>query len=125
MGINELFPEPELKFDTSNNKKYKVEAIKDSAVHAKKAEGHLPGLYYLIFWKDYLEEKNTWEPSSVVMHLWKIIFTFYKDYPKKLTATFPPLNSAPPMAKPLVKHIKPSVKRKRSHLTGSAKYVKQ
>ena len=39
---------------------YKVKAIRDSAVYARKSEsGHLPGLYYLVFWKGYLEEKNT------------------------------------------------------------------
>ena len=46
--------------DAGNNKskKYKVEAICDSAVYARKSVGHLPGLYYLVFWKAYLEEKN-------------------------------------------------------------------
>ena len=47
--INKLFSEPELEFDTGNKKKYKVKAIKNSAIYAKKAEGHLPGLYYLVF----------------------------------------------------------------------------
>ena len=47
--MNELFPKPEPKFDTDDNKKYKVEAIIDSDVYAKEAEGHLPGLYYLVF----------------------------------------------------------------------------
>ena len=56
--INELFPEPEPGFDASNNKKYKVEAIKESTVYTKEAERHLPGLYYLISWKDYLEKKT-------------------------------------------------------------------
>ena len=46
--MNELFPEPEPKFDTYNNKKYKVEVIKDSTVYIKGVEGHLPGLYYLV-----------------------------------------------------------------------------
>ena len=46
--MNELFPEPEPEFDAGDNKKYKVEAIEDSAVYAKKAERHLPGLYYLV-----------------------------------------------------------------------------
>ena len=32
--MNELFPEPEPKFDAGNNKKYEVEAIIDSAVYA-------------------------------------------------------------------------------------------
>ena len=47
--MNELFPEPEPEFDAGDNKEYKVEAIKDSAVYAKEAEGYLPGLYYLVF----------------------------------------------------------------------------
>ena len=38
--INELFSEPETEFDAGDNKEYKVEAIKDSAVYAKKAEGY-------------------------------------------------------------------------------------
>ena len=47
--------------------KYKVEAIRDSAVYARESEsGHLPGLYYLVSWKGYLEEENTWEPASAV-----------------------------------------------------------
>ena len=36
----------------SNDKKYKIEGIQDSAVYTKKlAIGHLPDLYYLIAWK--------------------------------------------------------------------------
>ena len=111
--MNELFPKPEPKFDAGNNKEYKVEAIIDSAVYAKEAERHLPGLYYLVSWKGYLEEKSTWEPFSTVMHLRKMISTFHKDHLEKPTATSPPLNSALPKAKPSVKpSVKPSAKRK-------------
>ena len=47
--------------------KYKMEAIWDSAVYARESKsGHLPGLYYLVSWKGYLEEENTWEPASAV-----------------------------------------------------------
>ena len=46
--MNKLFPEPELEFDAGNNKKYKVEAIKNSAIYAQEKERHLPGLYYLV-----------------------------------------------------------------------------
>ena len=47
--MNELFPELELEFNASNNKKYKVEAIRDNAVNTKIAKRHLSGLYYLVF----------------------------------------------------------------------------
>ena len=47
--MNELFLKPEPEFNASNNKKYEVEAIIDSIVYTKEAEGHLPGLYYLVF----------------------------------------------------------------------------
>ena len=43
----------ELEFETGNGKKYKIEVIQDSAIYANKAEGYLPGLYYLVAWKEY------------------------------------------------------------------------
>ena len=46
--MNELFSGPKPEFGIGNNKEYKVEAIIDSVVYAKEAEGHLPGLYYLV-----------------------------------------------------------------------------
>ena len=46
--INELFLESEPEFDAGDNKEYKIEAIKDSAVYAKEAEEHLLSLYYLV-----------------------------------------------------------------------------
>ena len=51
----------------SNDKEYELERIWDSAVYAKEsATGHLPGVYYLVSWKNYLEKKNTWELASAV-----------------------------------------------------------
>ena len=56
-----------VEFDAGNSKKYKMEAIRDSMVYAMELEsGHLPSLYYLVAWKSYLEEENTWEPFSAV-----------------------------------------------------------
>ena len=50
----------ELELEAGNSKEYKVEAIQDSDVYTSKSEsGQLPGLYYLIAWKGYLEEENT------------------------------------------------------------------
>ena len=51
---------PEL--NTSNNdiKEYKMEAIQDSAIYAKKSEsGHLLGFDYLVACKGYPREENT------------------------------------------------------------------
>ena len=56
----------ELEFEAGNSKEYKVEAIWDSTNYANKAEGHLPGLYYLVVWKEYLEKENTWQFSFAV-----------------------------------------------------------
>ena len=55
-----------MELEASNSKEYKVEAIWDSAGYGNEVKSHLPGLYYLIAWKRYLEERNTWEPLSAV-----------------------------------------------------------
>ena len=49
------------KLDTGNNesKKYKKEAICNNAVYTRQSANHLSKLYYLVFWKCYLEKKNT------------------------------------------------------------------
>ena len=48
------------KLDVNNKSgEYEMQAIQDSAVYAKDADGHLLELYYLIAWKGFLEEKNT------------------------------------------------------------------
>ena len=86
-------------FELDDNKEYEVEAIQDNADYTKEVDGHLPRLYYLVVWKGYPEEKNTWEPSSAVMHLRKMVSTFHKDHPEKPTATSAPPDFAPPMAK--------------------------
>ena len=87
-------------FEPGDDKEYEVEAIRDSAVYAKEVDGHLPGLYYLVAWKGYSEEESTWDPSSTIMHLQKMVRTFHKDHSEKPTATSAPLDSALPMAKP-------------------------
>ena len=42
------FSVPEFELEPGDDKEYEVEAIRDSAVYAKEADGHLPGLYYLV-----------------------------------------------------------------------------
>ena len=108
-----------LELEAGNSKEYEVEAIWDSVVYASKLEsGQLPGLYYLVAWKRYPKEENTWEPSSAVQHLKKLINSFHKDHPEKPIATFPSINSAPPMARPTVRPT--PLKRKRGRPAGGA-----
>ena len=111
----------ELDAGDNDSGEYEVEAIRDSAVYARESEsGHLPGLYYLVSWKRYPEEENTWEPASAVQHLRKLISSFHKDHPDKPTATLAVIDTALPMARPTVKPTKP-LKRKRRRPTGRAK----
>ena len=91
----------QLEFEAGgDNEEYEVEGICNNAVYARELEAcHLPGLYYLVSWKGYPEDESTWEPTSAVQHLRKLVSTFHKDHPDKPTATSPPIDLAPPMAK--------------------------
>ncbi len=64
-----LFVEPKRKFEVKKNKKYEIKAIINSMIYDKMANNQMLDLYHLIFWKDYLEKKNTWKLSAIVMHL--------------------------------------------------------
>ena len=53
--------------DNGEGEEYEVKTICNSAVYAKESErGQLPGLYYLISWKVFLKEENTWEPALAI-----------------------------------------------------------
>ena len=91
-----------------NSGEYEVEAIWDSAVYARESKsGHLPGLYYLVSWKGYPEEENTWEPALAVQHLRKLISSFHKNHPDKAMAVFPAIDTAPSMTRPKIKPTEP------------------
>ena len=53
-----------------------------------------------------------------MQYLRKLIGLFHKDHSDKPTATFPPIDSATPMARPIVKPTRP-IKRKRGQLASS------
>ena len=110
----------------NNSSEYKVEAICDSAVYTRKSNlGHLPRLYYLVFWENYLKKENTWEPYSAFQHLGKFISLFYKNYPDKPTAISKAISITLLMAKPIIKPAaKPTVrpmtlKQKQGRLLGN------
>ena len=93
--------ELDFEFEAGNNKKYEVDSIWNSAVYAKEsAIGQLQGFYYLVSWKGYPEEENTWKPALAIQHLWKLVTAYHKNNPEKPTATSLPIATAPPMARP-------------------------
>lgn len=47
--INELISKLKPEFNTNNNKKYKIETIKNSIIYTKEADKYLLDLHYLIF----------------------------------------------------------------------------
>ena len=87
-------------FEAGDDKEYEVDGIRDSAVYARESAGQLPGLYYLVSWKGYPEEENTWEPTLAIQHLQRLVTAYHKDNPKKPTVTFVPVDTAPSIAKP-------------------------
>ena len=89
-------------FEPGNDKEYKVKTIRNSTVYAKEVDRHLSGLNYLVTWKGYLKEENTWEFSLIVMHLRKMISIFHKDYWEKPTAILAPLDFALSKTKPTI-----------------------
>ena len=95
-----------------------MEAIRNNTVYARELEsGHLPGLYYLVSWKIYLEEENIWEPVLAVQYLQKLPNKFHYKNSDKLTTTYFPVNTAISMVKLIVKL---STKQKRGQLAKSA-----
>ena len=102
----------ELEFKAADSKEYKMEVIWNNAVYANKAKSYLLKHYYLVIWKSYPEKKNTWEFLSVVQYFKKLISYFHKKHLEKQTTTFPPIDSPLPMARPIVKQIRPITKQK-------------
>ena len=98
--VNDMKLDFEFEAGDNKDKEYEVNGIWDSAVYAKEsATGQLPGLYYLVLWKSYPEEENTWEPALTIQHFRRLVTAYHKDNPKKPTATFLPVNTAPPIAR--------------------------
>ena len=92
-----------MELEAGGDTEYEFEAIMNSVVYGQQANNNqIPGFYYLVLWKGYPEKDNTWEPLLAVIHLRKLISTFYKEHPEKPIVTSLSLDSASSMAKPMV-----------------------
>ena len=67
----------QIESNNGNIKEYEVKAICNKAVYISKSEGYLPGFYYLILWKGYPKEKNTWKLPLAMLHFRKLISIFH------------------------------------------------
>lgn len=77
--------------------------ICNSAVYAKELESsQLPGLYYLISWKGFLEEHNTLEPALAIQHLRKLVSIFYNKNLDKPSAISTLVDTVPPTARSII-----------------------
>ena len=90
----------DFEFEVSDNKEYEFDGIWDTAIYAKELAGQLLGLYFLILWKGYSKEKNTWEPALAIQYLQRLITAYHKNNPEKPTVTSAPINTALPMVRP-------------------------
>ena len=102
--VDKIMSRLEIKND-SGSKEYKVKAFCNRKFYATEFDNshYLPGFYYLILWKGYPKEKNTWKPILAMLHLRKLISTFHQDYLEKLIATCLLIDSALPIARLTVK----------------------
>lgn len=91
--------------NNSNSKEYEVEAVWNSKIYAKELDSgyYLPGFYYLVLWKSFSEEQNTWKLALAIQYLGRLVIIFYCEYPDQLPATFLPINSTLLKARPIVK----------------------
>ena len=81
----------DFEFKTGNNEKYKIDGIQNSAIYIKEPiTGQLSWLYYLVLWKSYLEEKNTWEPALAIQYLLKTYHCLPQGQFKETDSSFSP-----------------------------------
>jgi len=67
---------------------YEVEEILDSHFHRNQ-------LQYLVKWKGYPSEENTWEPENNLKNAWKVIDAFHAAHPSAPRRISAPLRFIP------------------------------
>lgn len=90
---------------SNKGRKYEVREIYNSAIYVKESRSHLPGLYYLISWKNYPKEENICELDSIVQYFNKLIKLFYKNYLNKLIMITKTINTISSLAKLITKSV--------------------
>ena len=73
-------PPPPPPIDIEGEPQYEVEEVRDSQRH----RGHLQ---YLVHWKGYSQEEDTWEPMSHLSHAPEHVHEFHTKYPDKPSPT--------------------------------------
>ena len=74
--------------DNDKGEEYEVEAICNSTVYIKELESRrILGLYYLISWKDFPEDKNTSKLALIIQYLKRLVNTSHQKHPNKPTTT--------------------------------------
>lgn len=81
--VNALKPMPPPPIEVEGEEEYEVEAILDSRLFRRQFQ-------YLVWWKGYGTEHNSWEPSKNITHADKEVKKFHEKYPnarQKIAAT--------------------------------------
>jgi len=76
----QMKPPPPPPIDIEGEPQYEVEEVRDSQRH----RGHLQ---YLVHWKGYSREEDTWEPMSHLSHAPEHVHEFHTKYPDKPSPT--------------------------------------
>lgn len=115
----------QMKFESSYSKEYKFKIIQNSAIYTKKLEDNPLKLYYLVLWKNYSKEENTWEPALAIQHFQKLRSIFHKEHLQKSIAISFLVNIALPMARSTTKSITNQKLSRPAKATGANKRAKK
>lgn len=99
-----------------------MKAICDNESYAIQTVSQLFELYYLIFWKNYLENENTQNLTLAIIYFCKMISTFYNNYQENQIATLLFINTDLPFAKSIVKIYIEILKQKQNYLSKNFDY---
>ena len=91
---NQRKPPPPLPIEVEGEREYEVEEIRDSRKHRGR-------LQYLVHWKGYPREEDSWEPAKNVQHATQVVADFHRQNPSRPKATnaihWSPKPSLPPL----------------------------